>query len=435
MINMMKDSIIKGEVTGMAFGGQGIVRHEGLVVFVPFTSIGDIISCRITQKKSSFANAEIVEIHNPSQQRIVPKCPYFGKCGGCQLQHLTYSSQLEYKRQCIEDALIRIGKMPSVKVPLVIPSEKHWAYRRHISLTLKSVNEAFEVGYIATDNRTLIPVTQCPIFVDTEDQIICNVRTFIAQLKNKTANNEGKATLFKLEKGKYLIHLQFKSLPANCSQVLESALQLHSTLSGIVASSPHKTLVFGAPTARLNIDGLSFKFSPHVFVQNHPEQSLNIYREICRLARNANAKKILDLYCGIGISGIMLAKQGAGVFGVEANPAAIQLAKENAAQNSIENVRFQQGDVQALLKKLLQQECPDFVVVNPPRTGLDPRVINILLANPPKEVVYISCMPSTLARDLRLLCAEDRTYQVASCQGFDMFPQTAHVETLVHLKY
>lgn len=431
----MKDSIIKGEVTGMAFGGQGIVRHEGLVVFVPFTAIGDLVSCRITQKKSSFANAELVENHSLSQQRTVPKCPYFGHCGGCQLQHLTYSTQLEYKRQCIEDAFRRIGKMPFVEVPPVVPSEKHWAYRRHVSMTLKPIHDTFEVGYIATDNHTLIPVTQCPIFVDPDEEIINYVRECVLQLKNKISNNEGKVTLFKLEKGQFLLHFQFKALPMNCSQVLETTLQQHSLISGIVASSPQKILQFGIPTAKLCIDGLSFKFSPHVFVQNHPEQSLNIYRETCRLARQINAKKILDLYCGIGISGILLAKQGASVFGVEANPVAIQLATENAAQNGIENVRFQQGDVQLLLKRLLQQECPDFVVVNPPRTGLDPRVIDTLLANPPKEIVYISCMPSTLARDLRLLCAEDRTYQVASCQGFDMFPQTAHVETLVHLKY
>lgn len=419
----MTDNIITGEVSGMAFGGQGIVRHQGLVVFVPFAAPGELIRFRITKKKSSFAHAELLEVLSPSPQRVIPKCPYFGHCGGCQLQHLENSVQLEYKRQSIEDTLKRIGRL-SINVPPVIASQSQWAYRRHISMHIKPVGNTFEMGYIATDNRSLIPVTQCPIFTEESDPIIHHLREKLSHLQNGSTSNEGKAVIFKNRDHRYLIHLQFQSLPSNYSILKD----IPSSWSGLVLSASAKIISFGNPYGEMEIEGLNIKFSSEVFLQNHPEQSLNIYRHICRLAETVQASQILDLYCGIGISSLLLAKQGREVHGIESNPHAIQLAKENALQNKIDKVIFQCGQVEHLLKKI---KIPEFVIVNPPRTGLDPHVCACFASNRPQDLIYISCMPSTLARDLKQL---SKHYELVSCQGYDMFPQTAHVETVVHLR-
>ena len=425
-------TIIEGEVTALAFGGQGIIRHEGFVVFVPYTTPGDRVKCRITQKKSSFAHAELIDVITPSTQRTTPKCPYYGTCGGCQLQHIEYAAQLESKRQWIEDALKRIGGLTTISVPSVIPSKQQWMYRRHITLALRPNESTVDVGYYAVDNRSLISVVYCPIFNDSSDEIIPQVRDIASQLKCGPAD-AGKVSIFKREAGKYLIHFQFEFLPKNSAQVFDRVLQRFSNWSGVLVSAPKKTIAYGDSTDLLHVETLAFKYSPQVFIQNNSEQSGNIYREICRLVDSMHAKKVLDLYCGIGISSILLAKQGRDVLGIETNPAAIQYAKENAVMNSA-TACFQVGSVQTVLPKILRQESFDAVIVNPPRTGMDPRVVTALLQRAPKELIYISCMPATLARDLRLLNASGKGYEVVACQGFDMFPQTAHVETVVHLK-
>lgn len=423
--------LITGEITGLSSSGQGVLRHEGLVVFIPYSAPGDQLTCRIMHRKRTFATAEIVEIHKESTQRTVPPCPYYGLCGGCQLQHVDYHSQLEHKRQCVEEAFRRIGHLKDVVVPPIVPAQQQWGYRRHISLTLRPQgNSGFVLGYIANDNRSLIPVEHCLIFVDDTNKIIQEVGAAVAQL-HVMPDNQGKATILKQEEGQYLICLNLSHLPNNCPEIFESCLQKHRHWAGIIVSAPGKTLTFGTPTAKLHLDGLHFSFSPQAFIQNNPEQSLNIYRAICQLAKKSKIKDVLDLYCGIGISSLLLAKQGCTVLGVESNLTAVRLAKANASSNRLPHARFVQGDVQEVLTGILRQQMADLILVNPPRTGLTPEIIATLLKQSPAELIYISCMPATLARDLSLLCA---CYRIDSCQVFDMFPRTAHVETLVHLK-
>lgn len=427
---MTEDSIFSGDVLRLAFGGEGIVHQEGMVVFVPFTAPGDRIKFRITQRKKNFAYGELIDILQPSPERITPKCPYFGTCGGCQLQHLNYAAQLEYKRQSIQDALVRQAKLIDIIVPPVVPAKQQWSYRRRVSLTLKPFEGHFAVGYTATDGVSLLPVKQCPIFIDSEDPIFLQVqavgKTFINQ-----DSNEGKVALLKRSNGTFLLHFHFKNLPPNAEVVLTEAAQNYSSWTGILASSPKKTLQFGQLDTQFEIADLTFDFSPKAFIQNHPEQSLNIYHSLCKHATSLQPKKILDLYCGIGISSLMLARQGLNITGVETNKEAIRLAQANAKKNKITSANFIQADVQQVLGGLLEKMNPDLVIVNPPREGLDPSVIQALLQRPPSAILYISCMPPTLARDLRLLCAEK--YQVDSIEAYDMFPQTSHVETLVYL--
>lgn len=423
----MKD-LFTGEVSGMAFGGQGLLRHDHLVVFIPFTVPGDKVTCRITQRKKNYAQAEVIQFDQLGPERIVPKCPYFGICGGCQLQHISYAAQLEYKRQWVEETLKRVGQLDLECIPPVIPAQEQWAYRRHITLSLQPCQKSFEAGYFATDNYTLLPVAQCPIFAAAADPILQQIQEIAGSLQS-SANNEGRVTLLKNSDGTYLIQFQFKFMPKNALPILQKAISHYSHWSGIGLKSKNGSLSLGQTTSSLEIEGLHFHFSPRAFIQNHPEQSLKIYRMIRELA--THSRIILDLYSGIGISSLLLAAQNKKVIGVEGNPKAVVLAKDNATLNHLSSIQFIRADVKHVLKKLLREQRPDMVILNPPRTGVEHPILKDLIAESPQEILYISCMPSTLARDLRVLCEEK--YKVTTCQAFDMFPQTGHIETLVKL--
>lgn len=421
LVNLNPNSNLNtGTVLAIASEGQGVLREEnGLVVFIPFTALGDRILYQIDRKKKNFAEGSLVEVLEPSPDRTLPQCPYFGVCGGCQLQHLRYEAQLETKRKWLEDALKKIADLKDICIPSIMPAEAQWHYRRRIHLTLKNR----QLGYIAIDNRSLIPITHCPIFAKQNDPVIAIIGEICSQLDY----TEGKITLLKHSDFDYIAHFHFMSMPKNSAEVF---CRDYPGLKGILASSPSKTLRFGELESSFAIDDCTFLFSPQAFVQTHPEQSRNIYKRIEQEAANVRPKEILDLYCGIGVSSILLAKQTARVTGIEVNRHAIRLANVNAKKNGVENVRFISADVETDLKKHLQN-LPDFVVVNPPREGLTPSIIEELCHYPAKTLLYISCKPSTLARDLKQLCSK---YGVQSVQAFDMFPQTAHLETLVVLK-
>jgi len=420
-----------GTVSAIAFGGMGIVRQQSQVIFIPFTAIGDVVRFRITKRKKNYANGEVVEIIQPSTQRTLPLCPYFGTCGGCQLQHINYQAQLDAKRQWIEDALKRQAGIEDVIVPNVIPTEQQWAYRRRIVLTLKEHEGHFNAGYIANDNKSLLTVDSCPIFVPKTTLIIEYIQE-IAQKLTCQGYNSGKVTVLKQNETTFLVHFHFKFIPKNAKEILQKIPQQYPCITGVVASAPRETIRYGNFETSFKIDDLNFDFSPQAFIQSHPEQSLNIYRTICEQALIIKPKKVLDLYCGIGISSLLLAQQGSIVIGVEANIEAVRLATENALKNNLRKTTFSKANVEDVLESLLKKEIPDLVIVNPPREGLDARVVEALKATPPSRIMYISCMPSTLARDIKPLIQAG--YTLKYVQGFDMFPQTAHVETLILLE-
>jgi 23S rRNA (uracil1939-C5)-methyltransferase len=420
---------IKGEISTLAFGGQGLLRHENLVIFVPFTAPGDQVTCQIKERKKNFAHGEVVQYDQLSKLRITPKCPYFGTCGGCQLQHLDYPAQLEYKKLWVEEALQRIGHLSDVTVSPVVPSPKQWAYRRHITLSLRANGNSFEAGYITVDNQSLVSVMQCPIFVDDSNPIIKQVQGVIENLHCEK-DNEGKVTLIKNSNGHYLLHFQFKQMPKNGLEKLTKAMDAYPHWSGVLVNSRKGSFSLGETILEVQIEGLNFQYSPLAFIQNNGEQSLNIYQMMRTLSKNSNV--ILDLYCGIGISTLLLAGQEKKIVGIEGNPTAVELAKNNAKRHGFSKIRFIRADVKNVVKHWMKDLRPDLVLVNPPRTGLDQKVILDLLSENPQEILYLSCMPSTLARDLQLLCKEK--YKVSLCQPFDMFPQTGHIETLIHLK-
>lgn len=422
------DKPIQGTVGAIAFGGKGIIRKDGLVIFVPFTAIGDEVLVKIVKKKKNFAEGELLSVITPSKDRVSPLCPYFGRCGGCQLQHLRYAAQLDYKKQCVEDALKRIGNIELSSPVTMMPANTQWHYRRHIQLTMHPAGTGYEIGYIATDNTSLIPVEECVIFTEKNHPLFHQLRKLCHDLKRNDLH-PAKVSVLKANSREFLLDFRFaQSLPSNAQDVFSKALETLPFIRGINTSSDKNLKTFGNVEMEFSIDAFTFYVSPGVFIQNHSEQSLAIYQLILKSLEEHRIKILLDLYCGIGILSVLASAKGISVTGIENNPLAIKLAFRNASKNAQTMINFIQEDVEGLIDETLIKCKADAILVNPPRTGLDPRVIQALKQKPSPLLIYMSCMPATLARDVKEL---SQIYKIESCTAFDMFPQTAHVETLL----
>jgi 23S rRNA (uracil1939-C5)-methyltransferase len=422
---MLKNQdIVTGIVDNLAFGGEGILRKDGLVLFVPFSAPNEKISCQITKLKKNLAEAKIIQVLENSKDRVIPKCRHFGICGGCQLQHLSYSAQLMQKQLWVQDALKRIGKFENVDVMPVIASDNEYYYRRHVSLAIKKLDGKCGAGYAGL-KIPFFQVMECPISLKIDDPFFKDLQDFVSLFE---ISEDAKVTVLK-DNAKFILHFHFKTLPLNTDQLTKHLIYKYPSFAGIIFASKKKTLKFGKTTNSTVIDGIKIDYSTNVFMQNNPQQSLNIYRHVVKLVKDSHAKNVLDLYCGIGISSLLVANLGVQVTGIEYNSDSIKMANYNAKINQISHVSFIAGSVEHCLKV---EQIPEFVIINPPREGLNPQVIELLKNKLPERIIYISCMPSTLARDLSLLGKEN--YVIEECQPYDMFPQTTHVETLVYMK-
>jgi len=416
------NNIIEGTIDSVAFGGLGVMRHEGMVIFIPFANVGDRLRVRITQKKKSFAHGVIVEILEDGTGRIKPPCPYFGKCGGCQLQHLDYKSQVAAKKQYIVDAFQRIAKVP-VDFPLeVVAAEPQMGYRRHIRLTLKKKDDSYIAGYIGANVSEFVQVEQCILFLEDKNPLLKEIHKLVATLRY---TGMGKLTVVKADNDKLVLHFHFdKKIPKN----FETAVEKIEWIQGAVATAPSQRVVVGEINLSCTVDGMTINYTPQCFVQSHAEQSDNLYSYIEEVAKTLKPKTALDLYCGIGVTSLLFARLGIETAGVEINPHSVKIANENAKINGLK-ASFIKGDV---ARSISSQKPADLIFVNPPRTGLDKSVAQAIARKRPAHILYVSCMPSTLARDIAELTK--RGYKVSSARGFDMFPQTTHVETVVLLK-
>lgn len=417
--------MITGDIESIAFGGSGILKDKGLVIFIPYTAPQDRVTATILSQKKNFAHGSLLTIDQPSPDRTDPLCPYFGTCGGCQFQHIQYSAQLEIKRRFIADALQRIGSL-SLPIEPIIPAPHSYNYRCHITLSLKPEKAGFHAGYISSNNTQLIPVTQCPIFCPSNDPILSTVQSFASQLDNQGIQ-EGSIRLFKSGE-QYILACAFSPRPPSNSDLSEAILQAHPEIQAILIKSPQGIQTYGTAHCQTQSLNISAYFSPYGFVQNFPQQRDAIYRAILENTPPA-ATKILDLYCGIGITSLLFA-QGATVIGIESNPESIAMAKMNAQHNQIDTATFHIAKVEKKAAFYIEALQPDSALVNPPREGLNAELIRDLCGIP--HIQYLSCMPATLARDLKIFCSNGFT--VEKIRGYDMFPQTTHVETLVSLK-
>ena len=416
---------LNGTVTTLAYGGKGILRTpDQFVVFVPFTAPGDLIECKLTKVKKNYAEADLLQVITPSKERVTPLCPYFGTCGGCQLQHLAYDAQSEYKRLNVEEALRRVYPEATVTIS---KATQAWGYRTHVTMTMKPESTGYQVGYFTVDNKTLVEALECPIFCSKDDPILATLNAMCHEL-TPADRFDAKVKVLKDTNQKYVFNFHFKKLPSNFASLAKKYLS--ENLVGIAGNAIKETVTHGKIKTSLTVEGKKFVTHPDAFLQAHPEQSALIYAEIKNFFKESPVNLLIDLYSGIGITSVLAAPFAKEVVGVEFNKKAVELAKMNARYQNIGNATFKEMRVEDEIQSLLKKN-PEAAILNPPREGLNSFVAKYLAESDIQKIVYLSCQPATLARDLGVF--KMNGFKLDKAQAFDMFPETGHVETLVTL--
>ncbi|MBI2743053.1 MAG: 23S rRNA (uracil(1939)-C(5))-methyltransferase RlmD [Chlamydiales bacterium] len=430
------ETLVELTVERLGINGEGVARLDGYTIFVDGALPGEKVKARFYEKRKSFGRAKIVQILERSPHRIKPICPLFGRCGGCQLMHLDYAEQLKMKRQKVVDALERIGKIFDIDVCDCSPSPQPLAYRNKIQLPLVDGR----LGLYARSTHDLIEIDGCFIHCALGERIFKGIRRMItcssaaSEIRHviiKTAVHTEQALVILVTMGRASAPLkQLASEILKFAPEIKGVVQNINPAEGNVILGEEFVTLAGEGWIEERLADLSFIVSPASFFQVNPAQAERLYQQVIDFADLKGDERVLDAYCGVGTLSLVLAKQAKEVIGVESVAEAVSDAVKNAERNGISNARFvcdQAENFIATLKEI------DLAILNPPRKGCEASLLQKLLELKPKRVIYVSCDPATLARDLQLLSSGG--YQIETVQPFDMFPQTAHVESVVSLRY
>lgn len=454
-MNLQKGQIIELDIEKIAFGGNGIGKYEGRVVFVPGTMPGDKVKASFTRIKDSFAEADLVEVVKGSVDRLAPKCKFFERCGGCQFQFMPYEMQLQIKKQQVVDAFERIGKIPNPPVSEIIGCEMQYYYRNKMEFSFGYDAEMnFALGMHLPGRRyDILDLTECHLQSEFSVKILNAIRDFIKKTAwppFKFSVGEGFLQALYIREGKRTNEVMVNfvtsdDVPKNFDEKMKEFVKILEGIEGEKKiTSIYWTKVVskkGVPKQRLetllsgkktlteklklrNGDELSFEILPQAFFQVNTFQAEILYNQVVDFALRNSHETVFDLFCGTGTIGLFLAKHVEQVFGVELNIDAVKTARENAVANKIFNIDFLAGDVGKVLHQM--KERPSLIVIDPPRAGLTKGMIEKLNEFDAKTIVYVSCNPSTAARDCLLLA--EYGYSVKEIVPVDMFPNSAHIE-------
>jgi 23S rRNA (uracil1939-C5)-methyltransferase len=421
---MMKK--VQVRIESVAFKGYGVARTHGKVVFIPYAVTGDEAWIEMTEEKEKYSMGRLIQIVEPSPWRVIPPCPSFGSCGGCQWQHIDYLIQCKLKKEILMDILKRLGGLKEALPTMVIPSPQPYGYR--IRAQLKAKRKA--LGYFQEKSHRIVDIQKCPIVHPLINQMLSFVRKMLLpfsrmeEVEINVSPDESKGVLI----------LPFLSLERGTENIFEKFLQNHAIFKGIVIAKKGKINLFGDPTLNFTIPldqerekrDLKFRISPGSFSQVNLEQNQTLIHTVLQFADANHEEEVLDLYCGVGNLTLPLAMGAKEVLGIEENRTAIEDARFNAKKNGIRNCEFIHGRVEDVLMRW-KRENPDLVVLDPPRTGCK-TVLDQVVRLKPKKIVYVSCEPTTFSRDLRLF--SERGYSLQNLSLIDMFPQTFHMEVV-----
>lgn len=444
MADIRKNTVHTMEISGYTAEGMGVARLEGRVVFVPYTIRGERWKVRLEKVNKNVAWGRGVELLLASSERVEPDCPLFGRCGGCQFRHMTYGEEVRAKGRRISDALERVGHT-TLDLPPVLGAEDPIRYRNKVQFPVAQGKKGLSVGYYRGRSHDVLDAPDCPLQPEAVTRLRAAFKDWM-EAYNIPAYDEGT--------GKGLIrHLYVRTSSRGESlvcvvangdklpygdELAEALRRAEPGLAGLVLSvnTRDTNVVLGDKYAALwgrdwleeELCQLSFRLSVPSFFQINRAQTEALYGVALDLAGLTGTETVLDLYCGIGTISLALARRAGQVIGAEIVPQAIGDAKENARRNGIRNVEFFCGDAGAVAQKLGAEGIrPQVICVDPPRRGLGPEVPAILAGMAPERIVYVSCDPATLARDVDRFAQIG--YRVVKAQGVDLFPRTAHVET------
>ena len=430
--------------------GAGVAKVEGYPLFVPNGLPGEKAKIKVIKVNKGYGFGRLMEITEASPYRVEPECPIYKECGGCQLQHMSYEGQLKAKEKQVSDVLQRIGKLENVKVHPVLGMENPWRYRNKAQVPIGEHEGGLIGGFYQQRSHQIIDMKACIIQQEKNDEVVKEVKE-ICNINGVRAYDEQKhkgelrhiMARYGLKSGEVMVVLVTRTNElTGKKKIIEEIVKRIPGVKSIVQNinSKKTNVIFGDETRVLwgeeviydSIGDIKFAISARSFYQVNPEQTKVLYDKALEYADLTGEENVIDAYCGIGTISLFLAQKARKVYGVEIVPEAIEDAKKNAELNGISNVEFAVGEAETVIPEWYENGVvADVLVVDPPRKGCDDKLLQTIINMKPKKVVYVSCNPATLARDLRVL--EDGGYQTVEVQPVDMFPQTMHVECVAQL--
>lgn len=444
-----KDGIYEIEMTGMNHDGQGVGRVDNFTVFVNGAIIGEKVRVKIVNLKKTYAVGELHAILQPSPDRVDILCPVGERCGGCSLQHMSYKAQLDFKTNMVKESIKRIGKLEDVLIHHTIGMENALNYRNKAQYPVGAGPEGKALlGFYERYSHKIVDCTSCMIQDETSTLIKNIVRAFIHEnnislydestgkglirhLMTRTGFKTGEIMVVLVLNGKDLPHKQklVDNLTTRVPGIKSIVLNVNEKNTNIILGSMN-IKIYGEGHVTDYIGKYRFSISPLSFFQVNPAQTEVLYNKAIEYAALSGKETVFDLYCGIGTISLFLSEKAKKVYGIEVVEEAIKDAKVNAEINGVKNIEFITGEAEKVVPEVYKQGIKaDVVVVDPPRKGCDEALLKTLVSMQPERIVYVSCKPSTLARDLAYL--SERGYKAVEIQPVDMFPYTVHVECVV----
>lgn len=438
-------------VEDLTHDGAGVAKVDGYPLFIHGALPGEDVHVHVLKTLKSYGFAKLLQIENASPFRVEAPCPVFDTCGGCQIQHLSYEGQMTFKRKLVRDAITRIGKLPDVPVHPVKGMEDPWRYRNKSQIPFGIEEGRVVAGFYQPRSHRIADTDICIIQTPEADSIMAGLKQNLVDMgiepyAEETHRGQLRHVVVRKARatGEIMVVLvtKKKKFP-QAEQAIELIRQLvPDTVSVIQNINPEKTnVIFGDETITLwgkdiiedRIGDVRFEISARSFYQINPEQTEVLYGQALQYANLTGNETVIDAYCGIGTISLFLAKQAKFVMGVEIVAPAIEDAKRNAELNGLSNTLFEAGPAEHVIPRWYKEgKHADVLVVDPPRKGCDEQLLQTILKQRPERVVYVSCNPATLARDLRIL--EDGGYRTQEVQPVDMFPQSTHCEAVAWLK-
>jgi 23S rRNA (uracil1939-C5)-methyltransferase len=457
-MSFQRGTFIELTIDRIAYGGAGVARHHGLVIFVRGAIPGDRIMAQVSRKKKDYAEARMVGLLDPSPDRIVAPCPYSGQCGGCQWQHVRYERQLEYKKEYLQDALARIGAISDVPVHDPTPSERTFAYRNKMEFSFadrrwflpgeNGEDRAFVLGlHVPGTFYKVIDVEACLLHEERGNQILRHVKTHAKEsglpayglkahkgywrfltLRHSVSFQEWMVNIITFDERRAILEPLAEAL-TNTYRDVKTVLNNITTSRAAVAAGEKELLLSGSGIIHDRLGPYVFQVSANSFFQTNSSAAPKLYQKVLEYAELRGSEIVLDLYSGTGTIPIFLAGSSKRVIAMEIAITAVQDGERNCKANGIENCQFVLGDIRESLASLRMR--PDVLVIDPPRAGMHQEVLARVMALSAQRVVYVSCNPTTLARDLGEMSQD---YEVIEIQPVDMFPHTFHIEAVAKLR-
>ena len=447
--------VVKGntytiDILRLGSSGEGVGRYENFTVFVKGALPGETVRAKVDVVKKQYATAMLQDIVTPSPRRVEPLCPVYANCGGCQLQHMSYEGELLEKQGQVRDALERIGHLTGIDVLPTLGAETPWAYRNKMQFPAAEAKGKAVVGCYAAGSHQVIDVASCPIQKDGNNDILRLVRQWMNDYGVPAYDEQTHRGVVRhvmgrvgVQTGELMVCLvtaqdevphkeELVAMLREGLPNLTSIVQNINTRRTNVILGPETKVIYGATTIHDSIGPLTFNISAQSFFQVNSEQARRLYEKALEFADLQGHETVADVYCGTGTITLFLAQKAKKVYGIEIIAPAIRDAVKNAVDNGVTNAEVILGDAVEKLPELIKSGvCPDVIVLDPPRAGCGEPVLAAIAQSRPKRVVYVSCNPATLARDLAYL--NDNGYKPVKVQPVDMFPRTHHVEVCTQL--